>query len=151
IFFRLGRATGFGLALEVEVQKVDVLRYGDFNAEFHYWPVEMCVTVKAWDRNREMMVRQSGGQSNVKTIGAKVRARLFRDDFGDWRATILEPDPGESVQQFICTASQPSNETLGQWIIEVDLENETVRKQHLMLMENSLELVVADYSGTKRT
>lgn len=81
-------------SVDVKVQAVEVSRFGSYNSQGRYWPVEVCI--------RGITHTPVLGPSGDKQVNARVRYRFKIDDFGAWSFDELKPDRNVSVASLIC-------------------------------------------------
>lgn len=98
----MAAGAGFG-QVKVNVETVEVLRFGTWNSQERYWPVEVCLRGTA----QNTTFGSFGTPAPVKRINAKVRYRFQVDDFGEWSFEEVRPSRNATVGSLMCDALSP--------------------------------------------
>lgn len=86
------------------ITAVKVLRFGTYNNQRNYWPVEVCVSGTAQRDNFGF-----GPAAAIRVFHAKVQYRFYGDDFGGWKVEEIRPSGGTLVRDLLCgDSSAPS-------------------------------------------
>jgi hypothetical protein len=84
-----GRAM-VGKTDRVEFLSASVLRYGVYNPDGRYWPVELCVVVRVpYPSILISFARAAGRDHSPAVLGARMLFRFSRDDFEGWQPDVV--------------------------------------------------------------
>lgn len=91
----------------IELQSVEIIRFGSWNEKEAHWPVELCVTGTA-QGSYGILPRPAGSNFPIRPFRAKARYQMRGDDFGGWQAKEVAPPFGKTTQAEVTCSTSPT-------------------------------------------
>jgi hypothetical protein len=96
-----GSLKGVGTEAVAELESFSLVRWGEPRPE--YLPVEVCARVQAHNRNVQVLAQAGMARLERKVFDVRLRMRITKNDFGEWRAEMIPMDGSERSADALCS------------------------------------------------